>query len=297
MGTTLSRKSRMLALTRNSNEVVRRWRHRRLQGVEVLHFSGVARDSRFFEEDYTLILDLEGGHEVCHRGVREQGEPGSLLLCQPGEVYSLRWRQPSASIQALFIDPGELLRAAKRLGHPHAPPAFAAIHAQSREVVDTLTRLHLLLGEPEAPALETEACYARLFEHLLRDCMTDSPPDNSSRSKSQPVLKAHELLERRLEENVQLGELARYVGLSPFHLLRLFRDEVGMPPHAYQLQLRLHRARRLLRHGVTPSEVSMRLGFADQSHLSRHFKKQFLISPAQYVRACGGRGPGLTAEG
>jgi AraC-like DNA-binding protein len=287
----------MLAVATNSNELVKRWRHRRLQGVEVLHFSGVARNSRFFEEDYTLILDLEGGHEVCHRGAREQGQPGSLLLCQPRETYSLRWRQPSTSIQALFIDPDELVRAAKRLGRQHAPAAFTALHARSREVVDTLTRLHRLLSEPEAQPLEAEACYTRLLEYLLLHCMTDNPPDNSPQRKSQPVLQARELIERRLNDGVQLGELARYVGVSPFHLLRLFRDEVGMPPHAYQLQLRLHRARRLLRHGVTPSEVSMEMGFTDQSHLSRHFKKQFLISPAQYARTCGERGPRMTAGG
>jgi len=287
----------MLAVATNSNELVKRWRHRRLQGVEVLHFSGVARDSRFFEEDYALILDLEGGHEVCHRGAREQGEPGSVLLCQPRETYSLRWRQPSASIQALFIDPAELVRAAERLERQHAPAAFTALHARSREVVDTLTRLHRLLSEPEAQPLETEACYTRLLEHLLLHCMTDNPPDKAPQRKSQPVLQARELIERRLQGGVQLGELARYVGVSPFHLLRLFRDEVGMPPHAYQLHLRLHRARRLLRQGVPPFEVSMELGFADQSHLSRHFKKQFLISPAQYARTCGERGPRTTAGG
>jgi AraC-like DNA-binding protein len=280
----------MLSLAANSNEVVHRWRPGTLSGVEVLHCSGVTRDVRFFDEDYTLMLDLDGGHEVLHRGVREQGAPGSVLLCQPGETYELRWLRPSVSIHVLLIEQGELVRAAGRLGRQHLPPVFSTFHARSPEVLEALSQLHELLGEPEERAREVEACYARLLEQLVLHCMVDSPADSSRPPESQPVRQARELLARRLEENVQLGELSRYVGLSPFHLVRLFRDEVGMPPHAYQLQLRLLQARRLLRSGMGPSEVSMQLGFADQSHFSRHFKKLFLVSPARYARACGMRG-------
>ncbi|MDX6281554.1 MAG: hypothetical protein QOH03_2625 [Kribbellaceae bacterium] len=90
-----------------------------------------------------------------------------------------------------------------------------------------------------------------------------------------------------LEENyaatVSLDELARMVSLSPFHLARLFREEVGMPPHAFQLQLRLTRAKDLLRQGRPVSEVAIETGFFDLSHFTRHFKRHVGISPGRYA--------------
>ncbi len=59
-----------------------------------------------------------------------------------------------------------------------------------------------------------------------------------------------------------------------------------MPPHTYQLQLRMARARRLLQRGMEPGDVAAQLGFTDQSHLTRHFKRLFRLTPGQYARAC-----------
>jgi transcriptional regulator GlxA family with amidase domain len=100
------------------------------------------------------------------------------------------------------------------------------------------------------------------------------------------VRRARELLEARWDQNVSLDELAVCSGLSQFHLLREFRRQLGMPPHAYQLQMRLFRARSLLRLGVPPREVAAQAGFADQSHLNRHFKKAFWLTPGEYARSC-----------
>jgi AraC-like DNA-binding protein len=90
-----------------------------------------------------------------------------------------------------------------------------------------------------------------------------------------------------LEENyaatVSLDQLARLVNLSPFHLAHLFRQEVGMPPHAFQLQLRLSRARGLLLQGRPVSEVATETGFFDLSHFTRHFKRQFGVTPGNYL--------------
>jgi AraC-like DNA-binding protein len=71
-------------------------------------------------------------------------------------------------------------------------------------------------------------------------------------------------------------------GLSPFHLNRLFCREIGMPPHAFQTQVRIARAKTLLRQGLPITGVAMQTGFADQSHLTRHFKRLLKLTPGQY---------------
>ena len=84
---------------------------------------------------------------------------------------------------------------------------------------------------------------------------------------------------------LDLHALATKVGLSRFQVLRAFRKRYGLPPHAYQLCVRVARARDLLRAGQAPAEVAAECGFADQSHLGRHFKHMLGVTPAQYARA------------
>ncbi|WP_427311359.1 helix-turn-helix domain-containing protein [Cupriavidus sp. H39] len=94
-----------------------------------------------------------------------------------------------------------------------------------------------------------------------------------------------ELLHERHAERLPLAELARASGLSRYHLIRAFRAETGMTPHAYQLDLRIQQGRRLLRQGAALAEVALALGFADQSHFQRAFKQRVAMTPRGYQRA------------
>jgi len=85
--------------------------------------------------------------------------------------------------------------------------------------------------------------------------------------------------------HVDLETLAKRAGLSRFQALRAFKQRYGLPPHAYQLALRIGHARKLLREGATAADVAARCGFADQSHFTRHFKRINGVTPAQYARA------------
>ena len=68
---------------------------------------------------------------------------------------------------------------------------------------------------------------------------------------------ARSYLEDNYAANISLDTLARLVGLSPFHLARLFEHEVGMPPHAYQIQARIAHAKPLLLQGLPVSRVAV----------------------------------------
>jgi AraC-like DNA-binding protein len=72
--------------------------------------------------------------------------------------------------------------------------------------------------------------------------------------------------------------------MTPFALLRQFRSVYGMPPYAYLTQVRIEEARKLLRQGVPPAEAALAVGFFDQSHLSRHFRRIVGVPPRAYQR-------------
>ncbi|MCP6275069.1 helix-turn-helix domain-containing protein, partial [Klebsiella pneumoniae] len=71
-----------------------------------------------------------------------------------------------------------------------------------------------------------------------------------------------------------------------FRLTRAFKAAFGLAPHAYLVQLRLSRARRLLADGLSPAETAAALGFADQSHLGRWFRRAYGLTPAAYRARC-----------
>ena len=77
--------------------------------------------------------------------------------------------------------------------------------------------------------------------------------------------------------------LATACGLSRFHLVHAFTKETGLSPHAYQVHVRIERSRNLLQIGIPPAAAAASLGFADQSHFTRHFKRIMHVTPTKYA--------------
>jgi transcriptional regulator GlxA family with amidase domain len=90
------------------------------------------------------------------------------------------------------------------------------------------------------------------------------------------------LLEEHFREDVPLAHLANATGTSMYHLQRAFRRAWGLSPHEFQSQLRVYHARALLQVGKALTDVATEVGFFDQSHLNRQFKRILGITPGQY---------------
>ncbi len=82
-----------------------------------------------------------------------------------------------------------------------------------------------------------------------------------------------------------LDELAAVAGTGKYQLVRRFKARTGIPPHSYQVALRVNLARRLLERGERATDVAALAGFVDQSHLTRHFRQRLGMTPARYANA------------
>jgi AraC-like DNA-binding protein len=89
-----------------------------------------------------------------------------------------------------------------------------------------------------------------------------------------------------MEHDIGLDELAGRSGIDRFRLARQFKQAFGLSPHAYLVRLRLRAARALLARGREPAQVAIEVGFADQSHLGRWFRRTYRLTPAAYQRQC-----------
>jgi AraC-like DNA-binding protein len=172
-------------------------------------------------------------------------------------------------------------------------PAWTDLVIRDRELYASLMDTFDALRRP----LMTLSCESRLLECLSRLLRDPNRSATQPRRGAQPaagVVRTRDHLRAYPAQNVTLDELATISGLSKFYLLRSFYRAYGLTPHAYQMQLRLARARRLLGEGRPLSHVTYDAGFADQSHLTRRFAAFYGLTPARYARQLG-KPPGAAA--
>lgn len=143
-----------------------------------------------------------------------------------------------------------------------------------------------LLAELESGGLAgrlfAESLGHTLALHLLRNYSSGAVirllPRHSL--SAQQLRRVQDYLNDQFEQDLSLAELAAIAGYSPAHFARQFKQATGLAPHQYLIRCRVERARVLLETGLfTVSEVAQRVGFADQSHLDRHFKHLLGVSP------------------
>ena len=87
------------------------------------------------------------------------------------------------------------------------------------------------------------------------------------------------------ELSLSIEQMSQKVNVSSYHMIRKFTDENGLTPHKFQMQCRIRKAQQLLRQGYKVIDVAQMVGFCDQSHLDRVFKKQVGISPEQFANS------------
>jgi AraC family transcriptional regulator len=97
------------------------------------------------------------------------------------------------------------------------------------------------------------------------------------------VEKAIGFIERHYRNAITLGDMAAAACLSPYHFSRLFRRKTGLTPHQYLVRTRVEAVRRLIagRHRSSLTDTATSVGFYDQSHLTRHFRRQFGTTPGR----------------
>ena len=98
------------------------------------------------------------------------------------------------------------------------------------------------------------------------------------------VRRAMALLRERVAEALTLDELAAHAGIDKYRLCRAFRTEVGLPPHAWLAELRIVRAKELLRAGTALRDIAPLVGFYDQSRLTKHFRRVVGTTPSRWRR-------------
>ncbi|GAB2841267.1 AraC family transcriptional regulator [Streptomyces deserti] len=219
-----------------------------------------------------------GGSEViAYRGGHIHAGPGSIVVLDPGEMHT---GGPAAcdgyAYRALYADPA-LLTDGTLGGLPH----FREPVLDDPELAAALRRTHTDVSTCPDP-LETESRLPWLLTALARRHSTARATPDTLPGAGHIAQAVRDRLADELLAPPSLADLAADLGLSRYQLLRAFRTTMGVPPYAWLAQYRVTRARGLLESGLRPAEVAPLVGFADQAHLTRWFRRVLGVTPAAY---------------
>lgn len=229
-------------------------------------------------------------HDECVIGVNLVGEE---------KVWLDRREFDAGSGSITLYNPGQIQGGGAADG---APWQFVSLYATADQLAADLGLVHLefdrsLCFQPDLAlrlataitgALSRDTLVRELSEEALVLLLGDVVKASGVRlpgsaNPGKPLVnRAQELLAEQLHQPLTLDHLGDELGLSKFHLLRAFQKETGLTPREWAMQLRTRRAKGLLRNGVAVSDVAHDLGFADQSHLNRHFRAAYGITPGRY---------------
>lgn len=128
----------------------------------------------------------------------------------------------------------------------------------------------------------------RRAAEILREMGANATPPEPTRGGLAPwqIRKVTSYIEAHLDRSIRNEDLAALVRLNPSHFGRAFRNSLGEPPHEYVIRRRVERAQGLmLSTDASLSEIALDCGLADQSHLTRLFRRFSGESPRAWRRA------------
>ena len=268
-------------------------------GVRVEHVPGQPTSDIDLPPLAEYFFILQGRPPLAGRfgcgGVDLDGPPdeGAVAVIPSGASSYYRWDGVSDSthfqlsravvarvaVEACDLDPANVRFRPVLFGN--MPPAIAATLAALRD--------ELLSGGPGGRVC-AESLTTVLAVHLIRHLASGPAVRGLTGVLARPVVRAvEEYVEDNLDQSIGLADLAAVAHLSEYHFARLFNATTGQTPHQFVIAKRVARAKELIRERrLTLAEVAAAVGFADQSHLHRHFKRLVGVTPKQFLGWAGG---------
>jgi AraC-like DNA-binding protein len=236
-------------------------------------------------EEFSIGVLFDGLETIAYRGGHLVSGPGSIVVLEPGEPHTGAPARPGLGYAYRAFYPDAALLAEGVSGRPYFrdgvvydPPLAAALHRAHRAAVQTATLPQR--GDPHRAESELPWLLATLARR-------HAAPGSARPHRPVPGADriARAVRERLADQPLtppSLAEIAAELGLSRYQVLRAFRSSVGMPPYAWLAQHRVDRARALLEAGHRPAEAASLVGFADQAHLTRWFRRVLGVTPGAY---------------
>lgn len=264
-----------------------RIQYSRPSAIEGLELFRSLNDTRFVSRHVHELLCLtiaESGVRICEtKQGRDILTPGIVFVSNFGEAHSSAVPNgQSYACRSLRLNRDLTKSLLHRLGGSNLDSlTFSRPLIQDEELYAEILHFHSSACQ-YASDLEQECRLLHLFSNLLMKHADNRNASGAYGGESAAVKRVCDYLRENYAENVSIEKLADIAKLSPYYCCRMFEKEIGVPPHVYQLDVRLIEASRLLALGGRIVDVAAETGFFDQSHFHKAFRRKFGVTPRQY---------------
>lgn len=240
---------------------------------------------RHTHETFVIGVNERGAHRSWYRGSIVVIPELTVVVVPPGEVHTGEPVPNSPwEYRAIYPDSSLLRDVASELGHRQSEiPLFPSLVLDDRELALAFLGLHRQCESFKGDALACEGAVIQMLMALIRR-HADGPVGAPMKACTSAVSIASEYMRANYAKRITLELLADEAGVSRYTIFRVFRRELGISPYAFLTQIRVEEARRLIAAGTTIATASHDAGFADQSHLNRHFKRLTGVTPGAFAR-------------
>jgi AraC-like DNA-binding protein len=230
-------------------------------------------------DTYAIGITLSGVQTFRYRGARRYCLAGQGHVLHPDEMHDgSAGTAEGFGYKIVYIDPSLVQQA---LGAKPLP--FVSDPIVEKSVVrDALPPALWRLEEPIDDLAHIEIVTA-VADLLRRASRTDLKKQSPLRLAS--LLRVRDLIVADPTSRPSIGTLEGLSGLDRWALARQFRAAFGTCPSNFRTMRQLDRARRMIRGGLPLAEAALEAGFADQSHMSRMFKRAYGLTPAKWAAA------------
>jgi len=243
--------------------------------------------SRHWHDGFGIGV-IEHGCEVFdYEGDKQWASRRSIVLMNPGVVHTGAAANQQIGWQYYIMYPRLecLQKIAEQINEKNnSIPYFPNPVVFDNECAEKLLNLFSLF-EHSPLSMEHQSIFINTMAIILQRHSTLTDAEMNKKRDNKVVKFVKDYIHQYYSKSISLRELAIISGRSKFHLLREFEIEVGIPPHTYQIFIRIQKAKELLLKGQSILAVALEIGFTDQSHFSRHFKRIVGVTPREYIYA------------
>lgn len=226
---------------------------------------------------------ITGGRTIyVNKTWRERVGPGTVVLMNPGDVHACNPIDDDPwSYRMVYVESAWLAGLQQEWGFSANTDfrPFSATMSTEPALYAGFNSFYEILTDDDAEPLHKQCAAVGFFEQVQQ---TLDPAPLAEREASRRLERAAEFISDNCTGSVRLEDICSAANISPSYLIRAFKKQYGMTPHAWLLNCRIQRARVLLRRGGAIADVACDVGFSDQAHFQRVFKQFIAATPGQY---------------
>lgn len=255
-----------------------------LNGLEIVDAQYEKQSfSKHVHEGYTIGIIEQGAQRFYRSGANHVASQDSIILVNADDVHTGEAATEGGwKYKALYPTVAHFNMVSQDLlGDGSLTPYFKDSVITDKRIAAQLKLIFNQIDQGASKLLIETLLYSTLLQLASHYGRHIAVPADKRLDKNKLLL-AKEFLDAYPDVNTSLEKLATIAGCSKYHFIRQFSNVFGITPHAYQIQARLIKAKKLLLAGNSISDTATVCGFHDQSHLNRHFKKALGTTPKQF---------------